>query len=81
MSTPAKLCPTCRAALPADAPAGLCPQCLLNPDVIAAASDTLMATAAPSVSPSSVRLRYFGDYELIDEIARGGMASFIGRNR
>lgn len=52
-------CPQCNRPLAADAPAGLCPQCLLG-----------QALAAP---PAGTTLRYFGDYELVKEIARGAM--------
>ncbi len=75
MNTPT--CPTCGTALPAREIRGLCPQCLLgraldptSPSATTNAADrgTLHPAAAPAV-----RLHYFGDYELIDEIARGGM--------
>ena len=52
-------CPQCHQSLAADAPAGLCPQCLLG-----------QALAAP---PAGTVVRYFGDYELAKEIARGAM--------
>jgi len=48
-----------------DAPLGLCPNCLLRTAIEAGASQAL-ATFLP-------KLRYFGDYELLGEIARGGM--------
>ena len=52
-------CPQCHQPLAADALAGLCPQCLLG-----------QALAAP---PAGTVVRYFGDYELVKEIARGAM--------
>jgi len=70
-------CPTCGKPLPAGELRGLCPQCLLT-NVLAAtvnssSEPTLPVPGAVPASPSAVRLHYFGDYELLDEIARGGM--------
>ena len=56
---PERQCPQCHQPLAADAPAGLCPQCLLA-----------QALVAP---PAGTSVRYFGDYELVKEIARGAM--------
>lgn len=91
-----KTCPDCGIELPPDAPAGVCPKCLLKagihgPSAESADDPTLNSDfVAPADSPAipptqhsgtpltsapqiGAKLKYFGDYELLDEIARGGM--------
>ena len=75
-----KTCPDCGSPLPADAPQGLCPKCLAQAAVKTQSStvsspspDKTIAIDLSAVVEVSPTIRYFGDYELIQEIARGGM--------
>ncbi len=68
----ANICPQCRAALPADAPQGLCPACLL-----AAVAEPTEAGPAPlAKSPPPTREQVaaaFPQLEILELIGAGGM--------
>lgn len=97
--TDKNICSRCETELPLNAPAGVCPRCLLqagmlesSPEISHAAIDATILTDSTTPSdranePPTVRdeefptrtlqtgekVRYFGEYELLTEIARGGM--------
>src|SRR5262245_3789770 len=64
----ARTCPDCGAALPLNAPKGFCPQCLFMAGVM----QKEVASAGPEPQLSDLSRR-FGEYELLQEIGRGGM--------
>ena len=66
------MCPQCFAALPEDAPQGLCPSCLMALATLATDQETLPMAAADFPSLTEIT-EAFPDLEIVEKIGQGGM--------
>ena len=68
-----KICTSCRTPLPVDAPAGLCPACLLKSEVPTFATPDSGIPAAAGPRPGPVPGEDFGGYRILRLLGQGGM--------
>jgi len=72
--TQLRICPDCGAELGSDAPGGACPACALRGALSPETGDAPAVDGSPKALASpGTKVHYFGDYELMEEIGRGGM--------
>lgn len=70
-----KKCPKCEAELPADAPEGLCPACLMQNGVESEA-ETMASGSGPDSGPAEITpsiARLFPNLEMLECLGQGGM--------
>ncbi len=74
--TETQSCPQCQAPIPADAPGGICPKCLMNAGLDS--SDGMQATTMASgfVPPTPEELApHFPQLEILELLGKGGMGA------
>ncbi|MGB0581724.1 MAG: protein kinase domain-containing protein, partial [Limisphaerales bacterium] len=70
-----KKCPKCEAELPADAPEGLCPACLMENGVESEA-ETMASGSSPDAGPAKITpsiARLFPNLDMLECLGQGGM--------
>ena len=70
---PSPTCPSCGATLATPSTEGLCPRCLLAGAVATVSATDPADRAREAIAAAGEKLSYFGDYELLQKIAQGGM--------
>ena len=69
-----QICKQCGALLPADAPQGICPQCLMKAGLGTQGQTMVVSTEAATGSPSLEEVaRHFPQLEILGLLGRGGM--------
>ena len=83
MTSVLRICRKCAGEIPADAPEGLCTACLLETGLGFFAEDEVgqpvEVGSAPQAGVAARMLADFGDYELLEEIGRGGQGVVLSR--
>src|SRR5688572_9293814 len=68
--TSERICPKCETVIGGFGPVGLCPKCLLLSGL---ETQEGSERAGSQPNPARPQIRYFGNYELLEEVASGGM--------
>src|SRR5262245_38758044 len=69
LMSPSRICGVCATPVPSSAPDNLCPRCLLDS---VCGPESRFDSPSPPPSPNLRPAANFGDYELLNELGRGG---------